>query len=109
MRKLIYLTITLLLLTGCARFYKRSISDDAKNDLAKPIDCSRAREDISILEQEKSDVAEQTKAGIKMFVPAAAARAIIQGDYQDRGKVATGEYNQEIDNKIAQIKEQCGI
>jgi hypothetical protein len=44
-----------------------------------------------------------------MFVPAAAARAILHGDYMERGEVATGEYNQAIDDKIQQIKQECGL
>ena len=93
---------------GC-RGYVPPISSQAEYDLAKPIDCSSAEEDIKTLEQEKVEASEQLKAGVKMFVPAAAARAILHGDYHNREAVATGEYNQAIENKIGQIKKECGI
>jgi len=103
----LFLILIFIFLTGCTA-YKPAISDRAKYDLEKPIDCSRAQEDINILEQEKVDVSAQAKAGVKMFVPAAAARSILHGDYRERKEVATGEYNQAIDDKITQIKENCG-
>lgn len=92
----------------CFAGYRPPISDEAKYDIEKPIDCTRAKEDIATLESEKADLTEQAKAGAKMFVPAAAARAILHRDYQERAEVATGEYNQAIDNKIKEIKEKCG-
>ncbi|MDD2927297.1 MAG: hypothetical protein PHE30_00400 [Candidatus Omnitrophica bacterium] len=108
MLKWLAVVFILVCAAGC-RPYIPPISAQTKDDLSRPIDCSRAREDIQALEQEKAEVAEQAKAGVKMFVPAAAARAILHGDYLDREKVASGEYNQDIDNKIQQIKEKCSI
>lgn len=114
-----WLLFLCLLIVGCAGAnrdnsgigsgYKAPISDEAKYDLSKPIDCRTAKEDIEILEKEKTDMAEQTKAGVKMFVPASAARAILHRDYLNRAEVAMGEYNQDIDNKIKEIKTSCNI
>jgi len=101
--------VSILLFTAGCRGYTPPISDQAKDDLARPIDCSRAKEDIDTLGKEKAEVMEQAKAGVKMFVPASAARAVLHGDYLDREQVASGEYNQAIDDKIKHIKERCGI
>lgn len=103
------LVISVIILTAGCRGYKQPIPDQVKYDLSKPVDCNSAREDIKVLEQEKAQVAEQAKAGVKMFVPAAAARSILHGDYLDQKEVATGEYNQAIDDKIKLIKERCGL
>jgi len=108
MIKWLLLVSVLVFALGC-RSYTPTISNQDEYDLAKPIECSRAEEDIKTLEQEKVEASEQLKAGVKMFVPAAAARAILHGDYYNRASVATGEYNQAIDNKIGQIKQECGI
>lgn len=108
MRFLLVISIVFLI-AGCRREYEPSISDQAKEDLTKAINCSTAEQDIKTLEQEKAEASEQLKAGVKMFVPASAARAILHGDYRDRASVAIGEYNQEIDIKIKQIKDKCGI
>lgn len=101
------LIIFLSMLAGCHRF-QPSISDQARYDLARPVDCSRAEEDITVLKQEKAEIDEQIKAGVKMFVPAAAARSILHRDYQDRAAVATGQYNQAIEDKIKEICDKCG-
>jgi len=97
---------------GCAgnspMEYKSPISEQAKYDLEKPIDCSTAEADIKVLESEKVSSSEQAKAGVKSIVPAAAARGILHRDYIDRAKVASGEYNAEIDQKIQEIKNKCG-
>ncbi len=106
MRKWLLLVAALFLIMGC-RPYRHPVSDQTKQDLSKPIECSNAAEDIKILEQEKAEASEQLKAGAKMFIPASAARAILHGDYRDQKSVAIGEYNQAIDDKIAQIKQRC--
>jgi hypothetical protein len=104
-----WLLLLCVLIAGCAGpGYQAPISDQAKYDLSKPIDCSTSKQDIETLEREKADVTDQAKSGVKMFVPAAAARAVLHGDYLDRKEVATGEYNQDIDNKIKEIKQRCG-
>jgi len=97
MRKGLMVLAAGVFLAGC---YSAPISDKVKSDLADPIDCRTAQEDIAVLQKDKADAGDQAKAGIKMFVPASAARAILHGDYRERKEVATGEYNQAIDAKI---------
>jgi len=108
MAQWIFLVLFFVFVSAGCRSYNPPISDQAKFDLMKPIDCSKANEDITTLEQEKAASSDQLKAGVKMFVPAAAARAILHGDYQERKEVAIGEYNQAIEDKINQIKQKCG-
>jgi Na+-transporting methylmalonyl-CoA/oxaloacetate decarboxylase gamma subunit len=115
MRLISFLVVfwVILFLSGCGRLQSRmqkdEIPDEAKQEIAKPIDCSMAQEDIQVLENEKVSSSDQLKSGVKMFVPASAAKAILKGQYLDRGMVATGQYNQDIDNKIKEIKSSCGI
>lgn len=92
---------------GCA--YKPAITREAKEELQKPVDCGRAEEDIRALESEKAAVSDQVKSGAKMFIPASAVRGILHGDYIDRERVATGQYNSDIDAKIKEIKVTCGL
>jgi len=92
---------------GCA--YKPAISREAKEELQKPVDCGRAEEDIKTLESEKAAISDEVKSGAKMFVPASAVRGILHGDYIDRERVATGQYNSDIDAKIKEIKITCGL
>ena len=95
--------IAVILLAGC-----RTISQQAKDDLAKPIDCSTAEQDIATLEKEKASVVSQANAGSGMIIPSSAIIGLLSGDYPDRVKVATGQYNKDIEEKIAQIKAVCG-
>lgn len=86
-----------------------SISDDAKEALAAPIDCDTAEQDIALLEAERASTAEQIGAGIRTVTPVGAVAALLRGDMQDRASVTTGEYNQMIDFKIADIRGVCGL
>lgn len=109
MRTFCFITLLLfsLFLIGCANRYQSPVSDQLKYDLDKPIDCGSAEADIATLENEKISSTEQIKAGAKTVVPVAAARGILHRDYIDRARVASGEYNLEIDEKIRQIKAKC--
>ena len=89
-------------LTSCA-----SITKEQKALLAKPIGCSSWEADIAALEAEKVSAAKQTAAGARSVLPAAAAVGILSGDYKNRARVATGQYNRDIEAKIAEIRRQC--
>jgi hypothetical protein len=95
--------IAVILLAGC-----HTIPQKAKDDLAKPIDCSTADEDIATLEKERASAGKKLGAGVNMIMPASAVVGILSGDYSDRVKVASGQYNKDIEKKIAEIKAACG-
>lgn len=86
-----------------------SISEDAIISLDKEINCSTARADIEILENEKASVGKQILSGVRSVIPFSAVAAIIMGDYRERAQVATGQYNDDIESKILEIKSSCGI
>ncbi len=109
------LTLGVLLLVGaCA-----PVSQEAKKDLAKPIDCGTATQDIATLQGEKASVLKRIEMGARYIVPVAAAADILRSYhlddetsvefYQDKESVLTGDYNDAIDRKIAQIKETCSV
>ncbi len=97
--------ISLVFAFGCAR----SISEEAKADMAKPVDCSTAEQDIATLESEKASAAQQVSAGARSIVPLAAVAGLLRGDTKDRAAVASGKYNKQLDAKIAEIKQKCGL
>ncbi len=94
-----------ILVAACAG----PISEVAEEDLAKPINCATAREDIRTLESEKASVAERAKYGVTAVTPAGAALSILTMTEKEKLEVSSGVYNQKIDEKIAQIKRECGI
>ena len=104
----------LLLVGACA-----PISQEAKKDLAKPVDCSNATQEIATLQSEKASVLKRVEMGARYVVPVAAVTDILRsyhlGDessvefYEDKESVLTGDYNDAIDRKIMDIKQTCGI
>ncbi len=105
MRQSLAIVFAACLIVGCAA----PISDEAKQGLAKPVNCDTGAADIAALESEKASVAEQTAAGVRSVVPAAAIGGLLMGTTKDKAKVATGVYNQELEDKIAEIKTTCGL
>jgi len=106
-------SLSLLALAACARRENLSpmpsISEEERTTLESRVDCRTAQHDISVLESEKASVGRQALAGVRSVVPFAAAAGILMGDYQDRTRVATGQYNRDIEAKIAEIRRRCGI
>ena len=100
-----------LLLTGCGA----PISEMSKEQMAKPVDCADAQQDIAALEAEKASVLKQVGAGARFVVPVAAVVNIFQegagkGEMiKDRQEVASGEYNKALEAKIAEITETCKL
>jgi len=85
------------------------ISQQAQQDLAKPVNCPTAEGDIRVLQSEKAHVMTQIASGVTALVPAAAVMSVVTGSEKAKLQVATGEYNRAIDDKIATIKKTCGV
>ena len=98
------LLILYVFLVSCS-----TVSDTAKYYLDKPIDCNTAKTDIATLESEKASASERTMAGVRAVVPSAAIVGMVRNDWSNRKEVASGEYNQVIDDKIQEIQRACNI
>ena len=94
-----------LFVAGCAP----PITQEAKQDLQRPINCTTAQDDIAVLQSEKSNVNQQMLAGVTSMVPAAAVMGLLTGRQEDREEVLTGQYNDMIDQKIYEIRSTCGV
>lgn len=86
------------------------ISDEAKQQLAKPVDCRSADSDIAALQDHRASQLMEMVSGPTIMLPPGVVAALARGrgDIGDQMRVAGGAYNQDIDNKIAQIKAACG-
>jgi hypothetical protein len=93
-----------ILLTACGS----PISEEAKRKINAPINCSTAKQDIVTLKREKTSVASQAAAGVTSVLPIGLVVGVLSGTAKDKANVATGEYNDMIDAKIAKIKRDCG-
>ena len=99
----------ILALTVFSVAYAAPISQDAKRELRQPVNCATAEGDIRVLESEKAHAGKQLLSGIMAISPAGAVIGILTGTEGDKLKVATGDYNRQIEAKIAEIKRTCGL
>ena len=94
-----------MLLPTCAAFRAKKVEKEMK----QPINCATAEADIRMLQSEKAHVAEQIIAGVTAVVPASLVIGVVTGTEDEKIRIAIGEYDKEIDKRIAEIKEKCGV
>jgi hypothetical protein len=102
------LLICVVFLASCGS----PVSKEAKMQMQKPVNCSDAKEDIAALENEKASVLRRVGQGARFVVPVSVVVNIFQegsgsDNVKDRNSIAAGDYNKEIDAKIAEIKSTC--
>jgi hypothetical protein len=104
MQKELIMIVALLTLAGCALQEK-----NVEQSLNQPVNCDVAEGDIRVLESEKAHIARQVVAGVTSLVPAGIVLGLVTGTTGTKLRVATGEYNQKIDERVANIKRTCGV
>jgi hypothetical protein len=75
----------------------------------QPISCPTAEGDLRVLKSEKAHVAEQIAMGVTAIIPIGLVVGVVTLTEMEKIKISIGEYNKKIDQKIAEIKEQCDI
>jgi len=93
-------------LGGCA-MQQQQVEQNLQDP--KRINCRTARGDIRMLQSEKTNVAQQVAEGATAIYPAGLVVGLATGTEGTKISVATGEYNQMIDDRIADIRAKCGI
>ena len=96
--------ITLAALACAGRFEK-----EEKAIEQQPVNCATAEGDIRILQGEKAHVAQQIALGVTAVYPAGLVVGLVTGTEGTKLRVATGEYNRMIDEKITRIRAECGL
>ena len=100
-------TLTLLFLStvmACA-----PVSYEAKEAMEQPIDCFTAEQDMKTLENERASVGKQVMVGVSNIIPVGAVVRLLRGQWTEGTKVAVGEYNQRIEQKMEEISRYCGV
>ncbi len=105
-RTVALLTVALFVASGCAMKQKKVL---AELEDPPPIDCETAEGDVRVLEAEKAHVGERIIEGLTAIVPAGAVIGIITWTEPTKIKVAIGTYNEAIEQRIHEIKEECGL
>ena len=93
-----------ILLAGCA-----AQEQQVQQRMSQPINCATAEGDIRVLQSEKTHTLQQIAQGVSAITPAGAVLGILTGTEQTKLSVGAGDYNQMIDDRIAQIKWKCGV
>ena len=94
------------LLTACAS--TQSVNK-GEADAKKPVNCATAEGDIRVLKSEKVHASQQMAAGVTAITPVGLVMNVAKGTEGSQAKVATGDYNKMLDDKIAEIKRECGL
>ena len=108
MRKasLVIMVICLMIsLMACAAKHQKEVEQEMK----QPINCATAEGDIRVLQHEKAHVGQQIAEGVTSITPAGFVMGVVTGTEKEKMKVGVGEYNKKIDQRIAEIKEKCGV
>jgi hypothetical protein len=92
--------------SGCA-LQQRSVGQQLAHPA--PINCATAAGDLRLLQSEKANVVQQIAEGATSIAPAGIVIGELTGTEGTKVQVATGEYNQMIDQRIAQIRQTCGV
>ena len=83
------------------------ISQEAKRDLRRPVNCASAEEHIRSLEGQKADTGKQILNGVAAVLPVNMIVGVFTGEEDERIAVASGDYNEAINLKIARINQTC--
>ena len=105
LKKIILLGCVVMLMPSCAVFKQKEVMEE----MEEPINCDTAEGDIRILQQEKAHVAQQIVAGVGSIMPAGIVIGIVTRTQKTKMRVAVGKYDKMIDERIAEIKETCGV
>ena len=92
------------LAAGCAMEEKKTLAS-----LNQPINCATAEGDLRILQSEKTHVAQQIASGVTALAPAGLVMGVLTGTESTKLRVAVGDYNKQIHDRIAAIKSTCRV
>jgi hypothetical protein len=93
-------------LGGCAMEQKKVMKEASTS---QPVDCRYAEGDIRILQNEKAYLVERAAEGFSAITPAGAILGVLTGTELTKVEVAIGVYDEKLDERIAQIKAECGL
>ena len=76
---------------------------------AAPVNCATAESDLKTLQAEKVSTAKQIEDGVTAITPIGLVAGAASGTEKGKLQIASGDYNEMIDQKVAQIKSACTI
>ena len=98
-----FLLAILCLVPACS-----PVSYEGKQALEEPVDCMTAEQDMKTLEDERASVAKQIVVGASNIIPVGAVVRLLRGQWTEGAKVAVGDYNARLEQKMREIHRYCG-
>jgi len=106
--KTLMVMMMMVVLSACATTKKeKSTMAELKQD--QPVQCATASGDLRALNAEKAHVGSEIGAGVGAIVPISLVVNLVEGTEGTEFKVASGDYNDMIDKRIAEIKAACDL
>lgn len=93
------------MMSGCASALSKQRVLDAQ--LSQPLDCANAHQQVAQLESQYVSGSSRVLNGIATVLPTSALINLISGEYVSRVKLASGEFNQKITDRVAEINQYC--
>lgn len=94
-----------LVIAGCAT----ASTEEREALLGKPIDCTVAEQDIADLEAAMPSRRERAGSAVRSVTPVGAVAGVATGTYRDRAAVLTGRTAEELNARIEEIEQACGV
>ena len=105
MKAALFIAIVVVL-AGCSTSKKEK---QTMQEMKQPVHCATAKGDLRALESEKAHVGSEIGAGVGAIVPISLVVNVASGTEGTEFKVASGDYNKMIDERIADIKKTCSL
>lgn len=97
------LTIAALMIFGMAQ-----VAAAQTDPMTHPINCATAEGDIRALNAEKEHAQKQQLLDVTAITPAGALLGLIKGNEKKKLEVLSGDYEKQIDARIAATHAECG-
>lgn len=96
--------LAVLLLDACA-----AISTEQKARLSAAPDCAQAEAQIAALQKDKPSDLARLRVTSEYVAPPGWIGGLIHKDWKDRAAVVNGDYERQIDQKVAEIRTTCHL
>jgi len=100
------LAALLVVVAGCQ---SQPNVQQVEQQVAAPVNCATAEGDLRTLQSEKVSTAKAIADGVTAITPVGLVAGAATGTEKGKLQIASGKYNEMIDQKIVQIKTTCGI
>ncbi len=81
----------------------------AQDPVNQPVNCATAEGDLRVLQSEREHAEKEQLKGVTALTPSGAVIGIITGKQDEKLEALSGDYIDQIDAKMAAIKEQCNL